>query len=197
VCAGENDVCRAVIEDAGDWRFRSFDLSFRLNRCGTRSCIDRHGICRCILENVPSSLSFHDGKVVDMIHSLWRRCKAFWLNAETGNGLFRTLSEQRRSNVTAEERVTEGAGESGERLEHRGGGGTVAGGKIVRESTEQRAEGRGQRAEGRRQISRCVRVRIGYLSGRGGTGGFSAEPLAKFRGMGPCSFICARHYRII
>ena len=29
VSAGENEVCSAVIEEAGDWRFRSFDLILR------------------------------------------------------------------------------------------------------------------------------------------------------------------------
>lgn len=55
-----------VIEDAGDCRFRSFDLSFLRNLCGTRSCIDRHGTCRGDFKNVPCCLSFHDGKAVDI-----------------------------------------------------------------------------------------------------------------------------------
>jgi hypothetical protein len=44
VSVGEKEVCREVIEDAGDCRFRSFDLNFRLNLCGTSNCIDLHGI---------------------------------------------------------------------------------------------------------------------------------------------------------
>ena len=45
VSEGEMDVWSAVIEDAGDWRFRSLERIFRRSRCGTNSCIDRHGIC--------------------------------------------------------------------------------------------------------------------------------------------------------
>ncbi len=56
VSAGENEVCSAVIEDAGDWRLRSFDLILRRILWGTSSCIDRHGICTCPL------VSFQDPK---------------------------------------------------------------------------------------------------------------------------------------
>jgi hypothetical protein len=71
VWVGEKEVCKVVIEDAGDCRFRSLDLSRRRNLWGTRSCIDRHGICMWIVENLPCCLSFQDGKVVDMIAAAW------------------------------------------------------------------------------------------------------------------------------
>jgi hypothetical protein len=70
VYVGEKDVCSAAIEDAGDWRFRSFDLSLRRNLWGTRSCIDRHGTWKCDFKNVPCCPSFHGGKVVDIPRQL-------------------------------------------------------------------------------------------------------------------------------
>jgi hypothetical protein len=73
VWAGEKDVCKLVIEDVGDCRFRSFDLSLRRILCGTRSCIDRHGICICTEGNLPCCLSFQDGRVADMTAVGWER----------------------------------------------------------------------------------------------------------------------------
>jgi hypothetical protein len=72
VWVGEKDVCK-LVEDAGDCRFRSFDLSLRRILCGTRSCIDRHGICMCTVENLPCCLSFQDGRVADMTTVCYER----------------------------------------------------------------------------------------------------------------------------
>lgn len=44
VSAGEKDVCSAVTEEAGDWRFRNFERIFRRSLWGTSNCIERHGI---------------------------------------------------------------------------------------------------------------------------------------------------------
>ena len=44
VSAGENEVCRAASELAGDWRLRSLLRNLRRSRWGTRSCNDFHGI---------------------------------------------------------------------------------------------------------------------------------------------------------
>lgn len=54
VSAGEKDFWRAVIEEAGDWRFRNLERIFRRSLWGTSNCIDRHGICTC------DCLSFQD-----------------------------------------------------------------------------------------------------------------------------------------
>lgn len=59
VSAGEKEVFKAVIEEAGEVRFRSFDLSLRRSLWGTSSCKDFHGIWICSF----FSPSFQDGRV--------------------------------------------------------------------------------------------------------------------------------------
>jgi len=43
VSKGENDVCRADIEDVGETRLRNLDRNLRLMRWGTSSWMERHG----------------------------------------------------------------------------------------------------------------------------------------------------------
>lgn len=59
VSAGEKEVWRAVIEEAGDWRLRSLERSFRRIRCGTKSLIVRHGKEMLDFEKTLGGCSFH------------------------------------------------------------------------------------------------------------------------------------------
>jgi len=42
------------MEEAGDCLLRNFERSLRRSLWGTNSCIERHGTCRCDLEEAPS-----------------------------------------------------------------------------------------------------------------------------------------------
>ena len=66
VSTGLKEVCRAVMEEAGDWRFRIFERSFRRILWGTRSFNDRHGSCTFDFENAPSC---HEGEAACIARS--------------------------------------------------------------------------------------------------------------------------------
>jgi hypothetical protein len=120
VSVGEKDVCRVVMEEAGDWRLRSFERSFRRNLCGTKNLIVRHGKEMFDFEKTLCGCSVHRNTELSIAAcSLLRDRNSPDFQHLSGGFGFRYAKGRKRGGRRATETATDRRGEEEER--RRGG----------------------------------------------------------------------------
>jgi hypothetical protein len=107
------------MEEAGDCLLRNFERSLRRSLWGTSSCIERHGTCRCDLEDAPS---FQEGVEATIVrHRLFevvggRGAREQWDEEGSGRKVWAGWAEREEGRQVSEE-GQEALGEVSEQAE--------------------------------------------------------------------------------